>query len=154
MAMYTATGGELSVLHRSFPRCFSRRRKNLCVPVSFVREKTEAWSVGMGYGRKEQLRDRESFWEEALSELDVPLAFSWRWQDLKCESQEFEGTDLVPDEVWAQLEGKPTNCGHVVTFRSEQFVVVGILWDYYQTFNRDEEGTFTVVHANFIDLNS
>ncbi len=155
MAMYSARNKELSVLQRSFPRCFSRRRKNLCIPASLIREKAEAWSVRQGYDCEQSQRDRETFWSEALSELNVPTAFHWRWQDLKCEGQDFEGTDLVPDEVWAQLEGKTFGCGHIVTYRDEQFVVIDCLWEQYKAFSRDEgEGTFTVAHARFIDLNN
>lgn len=155
MAMYTATSKELVALQRSFPHCFSRRRRDLCVPASLVRERTEAWSARQGYTHKQSLRDRETFWTGALKELAVPTAFSWRWRDRKCEEEDFEGTDTVPDDVWAQLEGKTFRCGHIVTYRGEQFVVVDCLWEHYQIFSRDQgEGFFTVAHARFIDLDS
>lgn len=155
MAMYTASGQELNVLQRSFPLCFSRRRLDLCVPVSFIREKAERWSAGERYTPEQVLRDREQFWEPALGKLGIPTAFEWRWRDLKEESEEFEGTDLIPDDVWAQLEGKPFRCGHVLTFRGEEFIVVNCMLEHYETFSRKEgEGKITVAHSRFIDLNS
>ncbi len=150
MAMYTATGGELGMLQIAFPRCFSRRRKNLCVPASLVRDEAAIYSIETFADGSYVAIDREMSWIEAADRLNIPIAYSWSFEPDDTE-------DLFPDEVWEQLEGKPLRCGKTIDYKGETFMVISLL-----NRNGDEEidGIVTrennpwihVVHAHFIDL--
>lgn len=152
MAMYTATGNELAVLQRSFPRCFSRRRKNLCVPASLLRGRAAVFSLDNFPDGAYIAIDREMDWLEAATAMEIPIAHSWSFEPDDKE-------DLFPPEVWAQLEGKPLRCGKAIEYQGETFFVVSLLnrngsEEIDGIICREYNPWIHVVHARFIDLAS